>query len=387
MSVPSRAARIVLAVIAAALMAAGCEPAATPRREPATTLDSLRALGYADWDEDADPAQAGVTRHDRELASPGVQLFTDEESTVRAVAMDGSAVHTWHVPEWTRCEHVELLPQGRIAVLSVDEGVSVLEPNGDVVWSRAAAAHHDIAPLASGELLVPVHDEHEYAGRIVRFDSIARVGPSDTQLVWSSRERMQELSVLHPPTPLDRPAREMPDQMYDYYHLNSVEVLPPSTLAEADDRFRAGNLLVCLRNVNLILVLDASDGAVLWHWGPGELDAPHMPSLTPDGTILVFDNGRHRGWSRVLEVDPRAKAITWQWRADPPESFYTELRGSAQRLANGNTLVCESERGRAFEVTRGGEIVWEFWNVLLEGKRRRIYRMTRVTVDEARGFR
>jgi hypothetical protein len=34
--------------------------------------------------------------------------------------------------------------------------------------------------------------------------------------------------------------------------------------------------------------------------------------------------------------------------------------GAVQRLPNGNTLVTESEGGRVIEVTRDGEIVWEF---------------------------
>ena len=38
------------------------------------------------------------------------------------------------------------------------------------------------------------------------------------------------------------------------------------------------------------------------------------------------------------------------------------MRGDQQRLANGNTLITESEGGRLLEVTRDGEIVWEFIN-------------------------
>ena len=46
--------------------------------------------------------------------------------------------------------------------------------------------------------------------------------------------------------------------------------------------------------------------------------------------------------------------------ADPPSSFYTLSKGSAQRLPNGNTLAVESDRGRAIEVTPAGDIVWQF---------------------------
>ena len=33
-----------------------------------------------------------------------------------------------------------------------------------------------------------------------------------------------------------------------------------------------------------------------------------------------------------------------------------------QRLPNGNTLITEADTGRVFEVTRKGEVVWEFGN-------------------------
>ena len=36
--------------------------------------------------------------------------------------------------------------------------------------------------------------------------------------------------------------------------------------------------------------------------------------------------------------------------------------GSSERLPNGNTLISESNRGRAIEVTPDKQIVWEFIN-------------------------
>ena len=35
-------------------------------------------------------------------------------------------------------------------------------------------------------------------------------------------------------------------------------------------------------------------------------------------------------------------------------------RSGAQRLPNGNTLICEGMTGRLFEVTSVGEVVWEY---------------------------
>lgn len=59
--------------------------------------------------------------------------------------------------------------------------------------------------------------------------------------------------------------------------------------------------------------------------------------------------------------------------------------GGAQRLENGNTLITESDNGRAFEVTRAGEIVWDYYNtdVSKDGtSRNKIWRIHRVSAKE-----
>jgi len=192
----------------------------------------------------------------------------------------------------------------------------------------------------------------------------------------------------HGPSDLDEPAAgQMAKVLYDYHHLNTLEILPDTPLGREDRRFRAGNYLVCLRNVHTIAVLDQDDHGVTWSWGPGELDMPHMPTMLPDGRVLLFDNGRGRGFSRVLELDPASEAIVWSYEGTPRESFFSALRGGVQRLENGNTLICESERGHVFEVTPDGEIVWDFWNPeIVDGKRKRIYRFHRLPAERVEPF-
>ena len=41
------------------------------------------------------------------------------------------------------------------------------------------------------------------------------------------------------------------------------------------------------------------------------------------------------------------------------------MAGSAERLPNGNTFICESSSGRVFEVTSDCEVVWEYINPFL----------------------
>lgn len=61
----------------------------------------------------------------------------------------------------------------------------------------------------------------------------------------------------------------------------------------------------------------------------------------------------------MKELDPITKTVEWEYKADPPEEFFSSTRGGSQRLSNGNTLITESNRGRVFEVTPSGEKVWE----------------------------
>ena len=68
----------------------------------------------------------------------------------------------------------------------------------------------------------------------------------------------------------------------------------------------------------------------------------------------------YAAFSRVVEIDPQTAEVTWQYKDTPPFAFYSPFMGSAQRLPNGNTHVTESAKGRLFEITRDGEVVWEY---------------------------
>ena len=156
------------------------------------------------------------------------------------------------------------------------------------------------------------------------------------------------------------------------------------------------------REGNFIAIVEKATGEVVWRMGPdypaaydfsrrdfnGECPRPvdsisgqhdaHMipPGLPGAGNVLVFDNDGPAGLpqvyqktfpgSRILEIDPVAREIVWQYDASrsgmPFWAFYSSFISSARRLPNGNTLICEGMHGRFFQVTREGEIVWEFVN-------------------------
>lgn len=387
-------------LVAAVLLAAACggpeeleggPGGASPEREAAGEpgrLEHLRSLGYVSWDEDADPSLAGVTVHDPGRAFQGYNLYTNDVDKVILADMELREVHVWRLPEGKRqCEYAELLPDEGVIVECVDQSVVYLGQDSQVIWDLAFPAHHDIARLDDGAFLVPYLENQRYAGRDVGFDGIARISRMGWPMkLWSTWDRLGELRRHHGPSPLDIPPGPGGDPLagreegLEYYHLNSINMIPVTPLGQRDGRFQAGNLLICLRNMNLIVLLDRVDLHVTWSWGERELELPHMPVMLPSGNILVFDNGTYRGWSRILEIEPPGGRIVWSYEGDPRESFFSKWRGGVQRLPNGNTLITESEKGRVFEVTPGGEVVWELWNPeIADGKRKRIYRMERLS--------
>ena len=111
-------------------------------------------------------------------------------------------------------------------------------------------------------------------------------------------------------------------------------------------------------------MIDWPRGDILWKWGGlGVMSHQHDPIITPEGNLLVFDNGTHHpivGRSRVIEVNMEKKKIVWQHIPSPVFSMLSAHIAGAERLANGNTLICDGESGRVFEVIRDGEICWEW---------------------------
>jgi hypothetical protein len=61
-------------------------------------------------------------------------------------------------------------------------------------------------------------------------------------------------------------------------------------------------------------------------------------------------------------------SLHWQYTAPTPTDFYSSNISGAQRLSNGNTVVCEGASGEFFEVDAVGNVVWKYVNpVVMSG--------------------
>ena len=146
----------------------------------------------------------------------------------------------------------------------------------------------------------------------------------------------------------------------DVFHANSIEVLD-GRYASRSPIFRQGNVLISLRNIDVIAVVDMEEEMVVWALS-GPWHRQHEALLVEGGNLLLFDNESGRNASRVIEFDPFSQEIVWSYEGNETNGFYSKKIGSNQRLDNGNTLIVESWGGRAFEVAPDGQIVWEFFS-------------------------
>jgi hypothetical protein len=266
--------------------------------------------------------------------------------------------------------------------LSTDEGLTRISKEGAVLWQDNLAAHHELCPAEDGSFLTATHTTHEYKGRRVRFDEIQRVSPEGvSELVLDLFDLRHELCKLGSPSPLDTKPANKTDAVYDRFHLNSIQILPDSSLGRDDARFRMGNLLLCLRNADLVVILDPHTHAVLWHLGQLDLDRPHGARMNKKGHLILFDNGWHRGRSRVLVMDLRAGELLRE-EDGHPDPFFTRTRGYAEQLGKGRLLITLSEEGRVLELDRAGNKVFEWWSPYRsQGPRSALYRVRAAPVD------
>jgi len=399
--------RTLLPILSLLAFAAGCadEPTQEGRRPESSgssaqdRIDRLRSIGYAEVSEEAHGAEElGVQHFEEKRSAPGYNLHTNR-FTCSVVLMDarGRELNRWERPRdrsWSNCQ---LLADGDLIVIGQEESTPYLGAidehryltrlswEGAERWRADVNAHHDFHLFEDGRLAVLSFRRNTEAQDdvVLREDSVHLLSASGEVLEFRSLyEVLGSDSAIHAMTEVE-PVEKADLRYQDLIHANSIEFLRQPEEAEANPLFDPGHVLVSSRHQDVVFVFDWESAELLWAWGPGELMGPHDATLLPNGHFLIFDNGLGRGWSRVVELDPVTKEIVWQFFSESRGDFYSASRGSSQRLANGNTLIAESDRSRAFEVTPGGRIVWYWRNTERNdlGQLVTIVRMKRLPLD------
>lgn len=353
----------------------------------------------------------GTTVYDSARADDGYVLFTPLESNAGGgsgvlylIDLRGRVVHQWTVPFAPL--HGRLLPNGHVVVIGRNDkevpgrpGVGKYQIGGAAGWLVELdwdgklvfkhvdlAMHHDFAVLPNGNYLylawepVPKGLQPKVRGGIKgsEFDDGTMFNDKLVEIdrqgkvvwEWHANDHFDpDLDIIGPLY-----------KRQEWYHANSVAALSGGRIAMTG-RF-TDSLIVIDRGTGKILrrwgnaaYLDKQTGRIEYRSGPAVLGGPHdvreIPAGLPGaGHLTCYDNGTYLGASRVVEIDPATWDLVWQ---SPQEGIgrkhYSDFAAGAQRLAGGNTLVCDGANGRLFQVTPTGDVVWEFVNPYIPSPR------------------
>jgi len=339
---------------------------------------------------------------------------TPEDSLCTHMGPDGSVLYSTFDPN-------NAFPgvTGRLIEKDIDSNVT-----WDLLLnSSQRLMHHDFFVMENGNVLVMTVDNLVRTDAIAdgrdptlltantwlpeTIIEVQRTGPTSGQVVWEWHSADHWIQDFDPTLPnygivADHP--ELIDINYppvhldvvgDVHHCNGIDYDPVNDW-----------IIISAREQNEVWMIDhgtttteaaghtggrrGRGGDLLWRWGnpaaygrgtaaDQQLFRQHDPRFIPAGfpgagNITIFNNQVTPTQSAVIEIelptdangapyiDPGSNAFgpaapVWTFMAP---GFYSSFVSGAQRLQNGNTLICEGQFRRLLEVDPTGNIVWEY---------------------------
>jgi hypothetical protein len=312
---------------------------------------------------------------------------------VQQVQWDGTLIWDYRYNTDGNLSHhdIELLPNGHVLLIAWEQKTR----------DEAIAAGRNPDTI-QGTIFLPL-----------KVIEVQPTGPTTGTIVWQWRvwdHLIQDYDpvknnygiVGHHPELIDINYGDQSIGMSDWLHTNSIDYNPD-----------LDQILLSAHNFNEVWIIDhnttteeaaghtgghnGKGGDLLYRWGNpnafragplsdkklfGQHDANWIPPTYPGaGDILVFNNGYNRpegDYSTVDEITPPVDdngnyylenghpygpdEQTWIYIANPPTDFYSAQFSSAERLSDGNTLICSGGPGIFFEVTPEKNILWSYAN-------------------------
>ena len=377
----------------------------TPLRSKMTHLIDMDGRVVHDWKSEHAPANSAFLLANGNLLRPGKVLGNEVfgsrgPSGGRVELFDWDGNRLWNFVysnEWHHQHHdIEPLPNGNVLILA---------------WERKTSA--DV--IAAGRTPRGTPGKGLFPDMIVE---VKQTGPTSGDIIWEwhawdhlvqdfDQKKANYGDVSAHPELFDVNLNGRPRS--DWMHSNGMDYEP-----ELDQ------IVISSRAFSEFFVIDHSTttreaaghsggragrgGDILYRWGnPANYrfggkdgqklfyqhDARWVRAGRPGrGNITVFNNahrGRDGDWSSVDEIAPPINGngsyrivsgsafepsnAVWTYSASVKSDFFSSFISGAERLQNGNTLICSGSDGIFFEVTAVGKTVWEYRNPFEEPPR------------------
>ncbi len=190
--------------------------------------------------------------------------------------------------------------------------VAEISPKGNVVWNYSSGLDfcHDADRLDSGNTVIADSSPNVHNERILEVDSKGTV-------VWEYKTGFGSFP-------------------------NDVDVLP------------SGNVLISLRDWNTIIEVNRQ-GEIVWTFNRTNiLRKQHNPDLLWNDRFIVADSSQ----DRILEIDRQTGDIYWDYRGVGIGGL--SLPRDADKLPSGGLLITDSRANRVVEVSRSGDLIWQY---------------------------
>ncbi|MBS1537182.1 MAG: aryl-sulfate sulfotransferase [Bacteroidetes bacterium] len=326
--------------------------------------------------------------------NPIFQLGGGTGGIIEKISWEGSVVWSYKLSSMTTCLHHDIkpLPNGNILVvmwsaMPAEQAIAVgrtPSKTGTTIWNEKII---ELAPEGTNSASI-VWEWSSWDHLIQDFDQ----SKSNFGVVADHPELINTNYITNP-----NPSNP------DWLHFNSIDFNP-----------ELNQIMVSVHTFGEVWIIDHSTttteaathvggasgkgGDLLYRWGNpiaynrgtadnriiyGQHNASWIPKgLVDGGKIMVFNNGYNRSddssFSSVDIFSPTLdskgnytlaigkpyspEVPDWRYTDDIPSKFFSTSHSSAQRLPNGNTLICAGTQGLAFEIAPDKKIIWEYKN-------------------------
>lgn len=410
---------LILAIVGYFLMFVVEDPLFGPLKQPGGFQNTFERMETA-------PSDGSSGGPGLETIDYGYTLYTPraEHDTVYLIDNEEDVFHSWNIDSDAGATY--LLDDGRLLTReTAGATIRDWEGNilWRIDLTELPRQHHDVEMMPNGNVLIVSRDLKNYAesiaaGRDPAFMSDNEVMPvtiyevnPDEEIVWEWHIWDHLIQDFDPTKDNYGNVGEHPELMDLNYGRLPVSAWTHVNTVDYNEEF--DQIVLSSRTIDEFWIIDHSTtteeaashfggnsgkgGDFLYRWGNPEayragdesdkkLYGPHdiqwiKSGLLGEGRMMVFNNG----WIRpegayssieeiVVPIDGNGnyylapgeaygpEELVWIYTAENPTDFYAQAFSGTQRLPGGNTLICEGNGGRLFEVTRSGEKVWEYQN-------------------------